>query len=137
MGTSPNWGSHRNADRRMAQQAGKPKVSDAGSAITIDQNVALRTVRSQLNGMLGGITYAFQVCVHRRPVVQVFQSTSHICQLKKHVNRGLASGIGKNAHQFEPICLRERSDEVHDSTVFHPLGNHYQVWWRHFCAHQL
>ena len=31
-----------------------------------------------------------------------------------------------NAHQFQPIGLRERSDTVHDCPMFHPFGNHHQ-----------
>ena len=39
-----------------------------------------------INGMLGGIAYALQVCVHGRPVVEVFQPAGDISQLKSCVS---------------------------------------------------
>ena len=84
-----------------------------------------------------GLTYAFKVCVHGRPVVEVLQSANNIRQLKKKRKWVCASGLRQDTYQFEPVGLRTRNDEVRDSAVFHPLGNHHQGWWRKFRAHQL
>ena len=32
---------------------------------------------------------------------------------------------GQYTHQFESVGPGERNDEVNDSTMFHPLGNHH------------
>ena len=120
----------------MAQQTRESEVGDARIATAIYQNIVLHVVRLQLNGTHGGLTYTFEVCVHGWPVVQVFQPTSDIRQLKKQRLWAVASHLGQNTHQFKPVGLRTRNDEVHDSTVFHPLGNHHQAWWREFRSYQ-
>ena len=41
---------------------------------------------------LGGArnpTYTFQVCMHGRPVMEIFQPTSNVCQLKKVILMGV------------------------------------------------
>ena len=80
---SPDRCAHRHADRRVAQKARESEVGDARRVVTVDQNVALRTISLQPNEILKGLTYAFEVCVHGRPLVEVSQSPRNICQLKK------------------------------------------------------
>ena len=76
----------------MAQQTRESEVGDARIVIVIYQNIALHVVRLQLTHR--GLTYAFKVCMYGRPVVQVFQSTSNIRQLKKQRLWAVASSLG-------------------------------------------
>jgi len=64
----------------LAQYTRQPEVGNACGAIAIDQYVALHIVSLHLNAQMN-LTYAFQICVYGRPIVEVFESTSDIRQL--------------------------------------------------------
>ena len=68
--------------------------------ITINQDIALRAVKLQLNEIFGGLTYALQVYVHGRPVVEIFHPTSDIRQLKSGTNGYLLQALDKMLTSF-------------------------------------
>ena len=90
----------------------------------------LLSIKMLLWGRSAGIerrkdsTYAFQIRMNGRPVMEILQSTSDVCQLRKS-GRELLQVWG-NVYQFQPIGLRRCSDKVHDCPIFHPFGNHHQ-----------
>ena len=90
----------------------------------------LPSIKMLLYGSSAGIerwknsTYAFQIGVNGRPVMEILQSTSDVRQLRKSGRELLQ--VYENTYQFQSIGLRTCSNKVHDCPVFHPFGNHHQ-----------
>ena len=66
----------------ITQYAREPEVSNACRETTVNQNVVLHILSVYVEHPKNP-TYAFQIRMNGWPVVEVFQSTSDICQLQK------------------------------------------------------
>ena len=101
-------------------------------------------------------TYAFQICVNRRPVMEILQPTSDICQLRERgqVGRYLgASGMLTSFSRFVPGCAKIKSTmvpfSIHSETIIRACGDlaapssgnrfgclncfHSTTSWQNFC----
>ena len=66
----------------MPQETRETEVGNACRVAAIDQYVGLRIISLQRDTQRVQ-AYAFQVCMHGRPVVEVFQTASDVRQLEK------------------------------------------------------